>query len=302
MSQITNQSIYVIGIITAIVVIPKYLTLPQSLELLYHDKIGQLLLLVLAVVVASYNFTCGVLLALLFLSIMLQTQNNSMNRTEGFEDYNMDEDVDMKLNEDFNNTEDTTDNANTVPSLDELTKELKDSQKQLKVLENDLIKYKNEDSKTDDKTKSTETELEMNKKVEKAKKNKPTEPTKATKVPTKTTLPPTEMITTNEETIEGFGCGCGSGDGSSSRNDEMRIKLLKYEEASSDDYSLVEPFTNVRKNNKNNCFNPYDSVGCKFDVNYQPRNEFINGPPLSSCDAYLNTNLKQTGTVFYHLN
>ena len=48
MSQITNQSICVIGIITAIVVIPRYLRLPHSLELLYHDKIGQLLLLVLA--------------------------------------------------------------------------------------------------------------------------------------------------------------------------------------------------------------------------------------------------------------
>ena len=293
MSQITNESICVIGIITAIVIVPRYLRLPESLELLYHDKIGQLLLLVLAVVVGSYNFTCGVLLALLFLSIMLQTQNNAINMTEGFEDYNMDEDADMKLNEDFNNTEETTDTPSminntvdniAVPSLDDLTKELKDSQKQLKVLEKDLSKYKKVES-----SKPTETQLEMNSKVEKAKKHKPT---KASTPPTPTPTEPTEIV-------EGFGCGCS--DGSSSRNDEMRVKLLKYEESSSDDYSLVEPFTNVRKNN-NNSFNPYDSVGCKFDVNYQPRNEFINGSPLSSCDAYLNNNLKQTGTVFYPLN
>jgi hypothetical protein len=109
MSQITNQSICVIGIIIAIVVIPRYLRLPQSLELLYHDKIGQLLLLVLAVVVGSYNFACGVLLAVLFLSIMLQTQNNYMNGLEGFEDYEMDEDADMELTEDFEDMDEDED-------------------------------------------------------------------------------------------------------------------------------------------------------------------------------------------------
>ena len=55
------------------------------------------------------------------------------------------------------------------------------------------------------------------------------------------------------------------------------------------DLSLIEPFINPSKNT----FNPYDSVGCKFDVNFQPQNEFINGPPVSSCDAYSNINLKQ---------
>ena len=386
MSQITNQSICVIGIITAIVVIPRYLRLPQSLELLYHDKIGQLLLLVLAVVVGSYNFICGVLLALLFLSIMLQTQNNYINGTEGFEDYNMDEDDDMKLNEDFDNVdmdEDVDVDTELKESFEDVDKELNEDfynkkknvlslqeiiikteninkmdkikdKKKIKTasidIMKDLIKFNNckynltlNDIKNylnpeplkrkngkaytdaeikkikDIKEKKVKNALakEEKKKVrnELAKKNKTQTPSPQTPSPPPPssnsssnspqtlppTLPPTLLPTEIKigETFEGFS-SCGGDDSSSSRNDEMRVKLLKYEEASCEDDSLIEPFTNVRKNN--NTFNPYDNVGCKFDVNYQPRNEFIYGPPLSSCDAYLNNNFKQTGTVFYPLN
>ena len=406
MSQITNQSICVIGIITAIVVIPRYLRLPPSLELLYHDKIGQLLLLVLAVVVGSYNFTCGVLLALLFLSIMLQTQNNYMNGTEGFEDYDMDEDADMKLNEDFDDVdmdedvdtelnesfedvvmdedvdvdtelkesfEDVDNKKKKVISLQEIIiktekmnkmDKIKDKKK-IKKASNDIMKdlikfndckynltlndiknylnpaplkrkkgkpYTEDEIKKikDKKEKKVKNALakEEKKKVrnELAKKNKTQTPSppppslNSLSTSPQTSPPPTSSnslrpssnslsASSNSpqtspplpitDTFEGFS-SCGGDDSSSSRNDERRVKLLKYQEATSEDDSLIEPFTNVRKNNNN--FNPYDNVGCKFDVNYQPRNEFIYGPPLSSCDAYLNNNFKQIGTVFYPLN
>ena len=437
MSQITNQSICVIGIITAIVVIPRYLRLPPSLELLYHDKIGQLLLLVLAVVVGSYNFTCGVLLALLFLSIMLQTQNNYMNGTEGFEDYDMDEDADMKLNEDFDDVdmdedvdtelnesfedvvmdedvdvelkedfedvvmdedvdvdtelkesfEDVDNKKKKVISLQEIIiktekmnkmDKIKDKKK-IKKASNDIMKdlikfndckynltlndinnylnpaplkrkkgkpYTEDEIKKikDKKEKKVKNALakEEKKKVrnELAKKNKTQTPSppppslNSLSTSPQTSPPPTSsnslrpssnsLATSSNslrpssnslsassnspqtspplpitDTFEGFS-SCGGDDSSSSRNDERRVKLLKYQEATSEDDSLIEPFTNVRKNNNN--FNPYDNVGCKFDVNYQPRNEFIYGPPLSSCDAYLNNNFKQIGTVFYPLN
>ena len=286
MFEITNQSMCVIGIILCIVLIPKYLRLPKSLELLYQDKFGQLLLLILAVVVGSYNFTCGVLLALLFLSIILQTTGN-IKSIEGFEDVNpeMEEDDDMKLNEEFVDIPDETNTS--VPSLDVLSQELQDTQKQLKILETDFNKYQKKESKKPV-VQNTEMDLEMNKKVEKAKKMIPDE--------TSSSETKKSLLKNKEETIEGFGCGSDSG--SSSRNDEQRIKLLKYEEANMKDFSLIEPFINPSKDT----FNPYDSVGCKFDVNFQPRNEFINGPPVSSCDAYSNINLKQTGTVFYPLN
>ena len=315
MLEITNQSMYVIGIILCIILIPKYLQLPKSLELLYQDKFGQLLLLILAVVVGSYNFTCGLLLTLLFLSIIIQTTSN-MKYVEYFEDVSdnnldmvdmvdnvdnvdkvdttdkvdvsVDDGEDMKLSEEFVDTSDETNTS--VPSLDVLSKELQDTQKQLKVLETDLNKYQKKESKKQV-VQNNEMDLEMNKKIEKAKKMT------SNNTPTETKKPSLKKKEETTETIEGFG-GCGSDDSSSSRNDEQRIKLLKYEEANMKDLSLIEPFINSSKNT----FNPYDSVGCKFDVNFQPRNEFINGPPVSSCDAYSNINLKQTGTVFYPLN
>ena len=51
MFEMTNQSMCVIVIILCILLIPKYLQLPKSLELLYQDKFGQLLLLILAALI-----------------------------------------------------------------------------------------------------------------------------------------------------------------------------------------------------------------------------------------------------------
>ena len=164
----TNQSMCVIGIILCIVLIPKYLRLPKSLQLLYQDKFGQLLLLILAVVVGSYNFTCGILLTLLFLSIIIQTTSNKS--IEGFEDGDVDteyknatvdtgsivstvdevvpsmeDESDMKLSEEFVDTSDETNTS--VPSLDILSQELQDTQKQLKILETDFNKYQKKKNK-----------------------------------------------------------------------------------------------------------------------------------------------------------
>ena len=166
------------------------------------------------------------------------------------------------------------------------------------MLETDFNKYQKKETKKPA-VENTEMDLEMNKKVEKAKKMTPSDTLTDASTDASNTKPTKSSLKKEEtmETIEGFG-GCNSGDSSSSRNDEQRTKLLKYEQANMKDLSLIEPFVNSSQNT----FNPYDSVGCKFDVNFQPRNEFIYGPPVSSCDAYSNINLKQTGTVFYPLN
>ena len=66
MIEFTKQSMCIIMVIIAITVIPKYIKLPQSLELLFQDRIGQMLLLILAITMGTYNFICGVLLSLLF--------------------------------------------------------------------------------------------------------------------------------------------------------------------------------------------------------------------------------------------
>jgi hypothetical protein len=72
--QVSFEPICAILIIFAILSVPKYLPLPDSLVLLYHDMFGQILLLLFAVLVGSYSFLCGVLLVILFISIMIQTK------------------------------------------------------------------------------------------------------------------------------------------------------------------------------------------------------------------------------------
>jgi len=72
--QVSFEPICAILIIFAILSVPKYLQLPDSLVLLYHDMFGQILLLLFALLVGSYSFLCGVLLVILFISIMLQTK------------------------------------------------------------------------------------------------------------------------------------------------------------------------------------------------------------------------------------
>ena len=70
----------------------KYVKLPDSLVLLFHDMFGQILLLLFAILVGSYSFLCGVLLVILFISIMMQT------KTESFEGFIGSPDSDMALN------------------------------------------------------------------------------------------------------------------------------------------------------------------------------------------------------------
>lgn len=79
--QVSFEPICAVLIIFAILSVPKYFQLPESLTLLFHDMFGQILLLLFAVLVGSYSFLCGVLLVILFISIMLQT-TSSVN--EGF--------------------------------------------------------------------------------------------------------------------------------------------------------------------------------------------------------------------------
>jgi hypothetical protein len=194
MDKISNNSACVIGVIALIAVIPRYIQLPNSLELLFHDMIGQLLLLLLAITVGSYNFTCGLLLVVLFLSIMLQSKIKSKYASEGFIDYEEGEDKDMELNENFDTatkktkkpssdmeeeeedvqTKDMEEDVQTqdmeeesMPTkmpidngmVDDLKQELRDSQKKIKDLE---AKMKKTTTPTINSNKNMNYESEMN--------------------------------------------------------------------------------------------------------------------------------------------
>jgi hypothetical protein len=79
--QVSGEAVCAVLIILAILSVPKYFKLPDSLELLFHDVFGQILLLLFAILIGSYSFLCGILLVVLFISIILQTKKSV---TEGF--------------------------------------------------------------------------------------------------------------------------------------------------------------------------------------------------------------------------
>jgi hypothetical protein len=281
MDKISNNSACVIGVIALIAVVPRYIELPKSLELLFHDTIGQLLLLLLAITVGSYNFTCGVLLAVLFLSVMLQSKRM---QNEGFIDYEEGDDKDMELNENFDSaakkkaskkteedketemeTESTpapTKRATKPNVVDDLKEEIKESQKKIKDLES---KLKESESKKNNKM-DEETEVETAN----------AEPEESTEMET-------------EPTVEGFSCGCN--------NDNRRTKMIKYAEAG----GMIETFENPTPTEQIQ-MDCYDFAGCKYQNGYTPFNDSFYGPPVDSCHAYRKANVNATGTVFYPLN
>jgi hypothetical protein len=265
--------------------------------------IGQLLLLLLAVTVGSYNFTCGILLAVLFLSIMLQSKTKS-DRHEGFVDYEEGDDKDMELNENFDsanakkkvskNTEEDMDETEmeTTPTpkstrvpkmtskpeantnvIDELKQEIKDSQKKIQDLESKIQE-------------ATMNSMSSNKKMNNAS-SMENDMDMAMQMDESTSNP--ELGEETEPTVEGFECGCS--------NDSRRTKFVKYQEAE----GLIETFENQspKKQHENDC---YDLAGCKYQNGYTPFNDTLYGPPVDSCHAYRKANVNTTGTIFYPLN
>jgi hypothetical protein len=87
--QVSTEPVCAVLIILAILSVPKYVKLPDSLVLLFHDMFGQILLLLFAILVGSYSFLCGILLVILFISIMMQTKVSTMEGFVGSSDSDM---------------------------------------------------------------------------------------------------------------------------------------------------------------------------------------------------------------------
>jgi hypothetical protein len=312
MSQLTSQSLCVLGMIVAVAIIPKYITLPEGLELLFQDRIGQLLLLGLAVAIGSYNFTCGLFLAVLFLSIMLKP---TKIQHEGFSDFN--EDDDMELEDFEDNPVDETKGkkvnkpsvtissnkpvvssskpslppsksvspktkTSTKPSISPLdeTPENNSNMNQSNRIQYDEDAQNSMVSPTPDVNQlkmQLDTSQEIIKDLEKKLNNYQSTDSKNKK---------TSVNVEDEPTIEPFSCGCDS--------DDARVTLIKYQKAN--EHNTIENFTNVEN------MDLFDVAGCKYDMGFKSQNDTYYGPPVSSCAAYNKINLDKTGTVFYPLN
>lgn len=321
MDKISNNSACVIGVIALIAVIPRYIQLPNSLELLFHDMIGQLLLLLLAITVGSYNFTCGVLLVILFLSIMLQSKIKSKYASEGFIDYEEGDDKDMELNENFA-TKKTKKSSDMEDVEDVQTKDMEENVKpsDMEDPEDEVNPEDLEEEKPTSKPKSkTKTitmpsptpynsvvndlkkELQASQKkiktLESQMKNALDSSNNNMESKNKSEMAmemamEMEMQATPPPTFEGFDCDY--------TNDNRRTKYVKFQEAE----GLIETFQNPstqqpRVKVETDC---YDLAGCKYQNGYTPFNDTFHGPPVDSCHAYRKANVNATGTLFYPLN
>ncbi len=284
-----NQSEIVCAIILIllIVLVPRYIQLPNSVERLFHDTIGQILLLLIAVFVGAHNLLCGVLLVIFLVSIMLQT-------TEGF-------DVDNKKKK---VTPVPTDNQEEEEEMDEPTpdpekeSQIKTYQTAINSLQSKINELEHTSKPTPMPTNPSEMkEYKENKKMENKKMdNKKMESSFMTPTPTKTKSSKEQFEDEEEGDIEeGFSCGCDS--------NSSQVKKIKYEESQSIDESLqglFEKFENPAPGVKTP--NPFDVSGCRFDMKESnPLHETVYGAPVDSCQAYSTANTG-TGTVFYPLN
>jgi hypothetical protein len=99
MNEIYKKQLEVVCSVVLIllaVLIPRYVKLPKNIKLLFNDRISQVLLLALVILIVIYNFLCGVLLFVFFASMMIASSQN--NTVEGFDSKN---NMEMKDDEEY---------------------------------------------------------------------------------------------------------------------------------------------------------------------------------------------------------
>jgi hypothetical protein len=295
-----NQSeiVCALVLILLIVLVPRYIQLPNSVERLFHDTIGQILLLLIAVFIGAHNLLCGVLLVIFLVSIMLQT-------TEGFDADNKkkkitDSKKEDKMPEDeMPEDEMPEEEMSQEPSPDpEKESQIKTYQTAINSLQSKINELENIPQPT---FPSEMKEYKENKKMENKKMDTKKMDTKKmnasfmTPTPTRSTKESFEDEDEEADIEEGFSCGCDS--------NSSQVKKIKYEESQTIDESLqglFEKFENPAHGVKTP--NPFDVSGCRFDMKESnPLHETVYGAPVDSCQAYSTANTG-TGTVFYPLN
>ncbi len=338
----TKLSICVFAIIIAIAIIPKYVKLPSSLELLFKDRIGQLLLLILALAIGSYNFICGVLIALLFLSITIQS--STTNKIEGFTDLDSedeydadyskesfkedeeDEEIEVKTSNKSNNNKSSTSTKTTkkpVKTLAPMEDKESESEKPKTPRETEppsdlTIKNLEEELKTSqDEIKNLE--LKLNQLQTTIKTESPmammTSPTNSVSSKLESNPDFMKEIESNPDLAKVYLDTLKSEMGSSPTPTPMIEGFGCGCAGGSSDNSRRETLIKyIKQNNGDDTIEPftsklfseehatYDVVGCKYDTGYKAYSDTYHGPPVASCQAYSKVKVDKTGTVFYPLN
>jgi hypothetical protein len=333
--QVSFEPICAILIIFAILSVPKYLQLPDSLVLLYHDMFGQILLLLFAVLVGSYSFLCGVLLVILFISIMIQTKYYV---SEGFVGS---QDSDMvlgkgKTEEEFEDqVTPQTPMVTQSPTTPMMTTPMNTSRPQIAGASTPAPTSMASEAKFPSNVegykttiKKLEEELNECKATNLTLKTNMTAPsvplpTMGSNMASRPSNPESFEDVEDDEykleskarnitvmsTDEGSEEFEGEMDGNEGEDIEEgfcgcdrsdnRVKLAKV--LSQSEPSFNENFQNPPKM-KTASVNPYDVAGCRYDNDFEKDlHDTFYGPPLASCRAY-NGSTKSIGTLFYPMN
>ena len=284
MSELSTPALCLIGIIAVAVAVPKYVQLPESLELLFHDKMGQVLLLGLAAVVGSYNFSVGLMMAVFFMSLML----SGGAVEEGFEEENDGDGADEDDLRAQNNGEQEFQGLDLDEELE--GDEPEDEELEGEELEGNELEGEELDENVSEEfqSKRSKKKSSAQKKLRKIRKIACSSDNERSRKGEDNYSPAEDFANEEGDLEEGFGCGCQGMD------DQRKKKNYLVKTGQVEAFQNPEPQAHDSTN--------YDVVGCRFDLQSGPETESVNGPPLASCEAYKAVNVENTGTVFYPLN
>lgn len=271
------SSLVLIGLLA---LVPNYIQLPPSVNLILNNNLGRLGLLVLALYLGDQDFKLGLLLATFVLKMMMFPVR------EGFEDFEDGE----ELEEAFEDHEEEEDDANSeFKSLKKCNKAVK----KLKNNKNDKIKQKNETIKR------------LRNKLDKWKEARETREEEEDDVrSTQEPVDEVEMRRSEEESVElDEGSGEELGEGSGESGEEFRETVEGFS-CGCGSKTLREAFKDAKAGERKPvpCNSDCDKAGCRFDYNSETNVNYPHGEPLSSCGTYNAQQANNVGTIFYPIN
>lgn len=317
-----------IALVILIASTPNYVVIPEKFYKLISDKNNVILLLGLCFLVSYYNFNLGVLLALFIFVVMVNPP-----QLEGFASNNDPEEPETTEPEttEPETTDPPNNNNNSISSdcdgimyddYDEMGKYIEELGDKIA----DLAETHSDGSggpSAENAKKFCEILNEADEKMEKVKDNM-----KQGEDFTQTANNPNNIIGEISETVNEAINGLNNNGGNNNiLNNNGNNNIVN---------NNIENFTNQRESGNNvegfmgatsndaplnetvdthhrldeqlrqNCgmkkSSNFDLVGCKYDLNGNFDNEFIQGPPVSKCGAYNMAKTQQIGTEFYPIN
>lgn len=315
----------ILALVILIASTPNYVAIPAKFHKLISDKNNAILLLGLCFLVSYYNFNIGVLLAIFLFVVMI----NPMH-IEKFENNNTTTNNTATNNTATNNTANNNTANNTATSNNTATNNtanntannttnnavVNNAVKNTTIDECDGVMYDDYDKMEDLISNLGNTMADLEDIRSNGSGGPSSENAKEFCGKLKEVNEHVEAINNNMKYGESFNAINDIVDDISNNlnNNIENFANRDIEEnfmgATSDDAPLAEQENDVNyrldEQLRQNCgmkkSNDFDLVGCKYDLNGNFDNEFIQGPPLAKCNIYNTPSVAKIGTEFYPIN